>query len=47
MNATITEGWTSREEFRLVIVTWTEVKCRRKRRQRALGKLTHVEFAER
>ncbi len=47
MNATIPERWRSREEFRLVIVTWTEVKCHRKRRQRALGKLTHVEFEER
>ncbi|WP_410675378.1 IS3 family transposase [Amycolatopsis sp. cmx-4-68] len=36
--------WRTREELRLAIVTWIETKYHRKRRQRALGKLTPVEF---
>ncbi len=36
--------WTTREELRLAIVVWIETKCNRRRRQRALGKLTPVEF---
>ena len=34
----------TREELRLAIVTWIETKYNRRRRQRALGKLTPVEF---
>jgi len=30
----------------LAIVTWIETKYNRRRRQRGLGKLTPVEFAE-
>ena len=36
--------WRTREELRLAIVSWIETKYHRKRRQRALGKLTPVEF---
>jgi transposase InsO family protein len=34
----------TREELRLAIVTWIETKHNRRRRQRARGKLTPVEF---
>ena len=34
----------SREELRLAIVTWMERAHHRKRRQRALGRLTPIEF---
>jgi hypothetical protein len=34
----------TREDLRLAIVTWIETKYNRRRRQRALGKLTPVEF---
>ncbi|MFI6308511.1 IS3 family transposase [Amycolatopsis thailandensis] len=43
-NVLDTRRWTTREELRLAIVTWIETKYHRKRRQRALGKLTPVEF---
>jgi putative transposase len=33
-----------REDLRLAVVTWIETKYNRRRRQRALGKLTPVEF---
>jgi transposase InsO family protein len=36
--------WTTREELRLAIVIWIERTYHRRRRQRALGKLTPVEF---
>ena len=36
--------WTTREELRLAIVTWIERTYHRRRRQRALGKLTPIEF---
>lgn len=36
--------WTTREELRLAIVSWIEGIYHRKRRQRALGKLTPIEF---
>lgn len=39
-----TRRWETREELRLAIVTWIETKDNRRRRQRALGKLTPVEF---
>ncbi len=39
-----TRRWDSREELRLAIVTWIETKYNRRRRQRALGRLTPVEF---
>ena len=39
-----TKRWDTREELRLVIVIWIETKYNRRRRQRALGKLTPVEF---
>jgi putative transposase len=39
-----TRHWETREELRLAIVTWFETKYNRRRRQRALGKLTPVEF---
>ena len=36
--------WATREELRLAIVIWIERTYHRRRRQRALGKLTPVEF---
>jgi transposase InsO family protein len=36
--------WRTREELRLAIVTWIEATYHRRRRQRALGKLTPIEF---
>jgi len=38
------QRWASREELRLAIVTWMERAHHRKRRQRALGRLTPIEF---
>ncbi|GAB2960424.1 hypothetical protein GCM10017788_59870 [Amycolatopsis acidiphila] len=43
-NVLDTRRWRTREELRLVIVSWIETKYHRKRRQRALGKLTPIEF---
>jgi transposase InsO family protein len=36
--------WSTREELRLAIVIWIEQIYHRRRRQRALGKLTPIEF---
>jgi putative transposase len=36
--------WETREELRVAIVTWIERTYHRRRRQRALGRLTPVEF---
>jgi putative transposase len=36
--------WTTREELHYAIVFWIEHTYNRRRRQRALGKLTPVEF---
>ncbi|MFN2638227.1 MAG: IS3 family transposase [Gemmatimonadaceae bacterium] len=38
------QRWQTRQELRLAIVTWIERTYHRRRRQRALGKLTPVEF---
>jgi transposase InsO family protein len=38
------QRWSSREELRLAIVIWIERTYHRRRRQRALGKLTPIEF---
>jgi putative transposase len=38
------QTWTTRDELRLAIITWIERTYHRRRRQRALGKLTPVEF---
>jgi putative transposase len=38
------QRWDTREELRLAIVTWIETSYHRRRRQRALGKLTPIEF---
>jgi transposase InsO family protein len=43
-NVLDTRRWETCEELRLAIVTWIETKYNRRRRQRALGKLTPVEF---
>jgi hypothetical protein len=43
-NVLDTKRWDSREELRLAVVSWIETKYNRRRRQRALGKLTPVEF---
>jgi putative transposase len=38
------QRWQTRDELRLAIVTWIERTYHRRRRQRALGRLTPVEF---
>jgi transposase InsO family protein len=38
------QRWATREELRLASVTWIERTHHRKRRQRALGRLTPIEF---
>jgi transposase InsO family protein len=38
------QRWDTREELRLAIITWIEKFYHRRRRQRALGKLTPIEF---
>jgi transposase InsO family protein len=38
------QRWQTREELRLAIVIWIERTYHRRRRQRALGKLTPIEF---
>ena len=38
------QRWATRAELRLAIVTWIERTYHRRRRQRALGKLTPIEF---
>jgi transposase InsO family protein len=38
------QRWQTREDLRLAIVLWIEDTYHRRRRQRALGKLTPVEF---
>ena len=43
-NVLDTQSWATREELRMAIVIWIETKYNRRRRQRALGKLTPVEF---
>ena len=37
-------SWATRQELRLAMVTWIEVTYHRRRRQRALGRLTPIEF---
>jgi transposase InsO family protein len=37
-------SWTTRQELRIAIVTWIERTYHRRRRQRALDKLTPIEF---
>jgi putative transposase len=37
-------SWATRDELRLAIITWIERTYHRRRRQRAQGKLTPVEF---
>jgi putative transposase len=36
--------WTTRDELRIAIVTWIERTYHRRRRQRALGRLTPIEY---
>ena len=38
------QRWATRAELRLAIITWIERTYHRRRRQRALGKLTPIEF---
>jgi putative transposase len=38
------QTWATRDELRLAIITWIERTYHRRRRQRALGRLTPVEF---
>jgi putative transposase len=37
-------SWTTRDELRMAIIAWIERTYNQRRRQRALGKLTPVEF---
>lgn len=43
-NVLDTRRWETREELRMAIVYWIEVKYNRRRRQRGLGRMTPVEF---
>ena len=43
-NVLDTRRWQTRQDLRLAIVSWIETKYNRRRRQRALGRLTPVEF---
>mgnify|MGYP002648659072 CR=1 FL=1 len=43
-NVLDTRRWDTRDELRIAIVTWIERTYHRRRRQRALGKTTPVEF---
>ncbi len=43
-NVLDTKRWETHEELRLAIVVWIETNYNRRRRQRALGKLTPAEF---
>jgi transposase InsO family protein len=43
-NVLDTKRWDTREELRLAIVIWIERTYNRRRRQRALGRLTPVEY---
>ena len=43
-NVLNTRRWDTRDQLRLAIVTWIERTYHRRRRQRALGRLTPVEF---
>lgn len=43
-NVLDTRRWHSREQLRIAIVTWIERTYHRRRRQRALGKLTPIEY---
>ena len=36
--------WTTREQLHLAIVTWIEATYHRRRQQRALGRVTPIEF---
>jgi putative transposase len=36
--------WKTRDELRLAIITWIERTYHRRRRQRALGRLTPIEY---
>ena len=38
------QRWATREQLRMAIVTWIEATYHRRRRQRALGRLTPIEF---
>ncbi len=38
------QGWSTRAQLRLAIVTWIEKAYHRKRRQRRLGRLAPIEF---
>ncbi len=43
-NVLNTRRWQNREDLRLAIITWIEATYHRRRRQRALGKLTPIEY---
>ena len=43
-NVLDTRRWDTRKQLRLAIVRWIETRYNRRRRQRALGKLTPIGF---
>ncbi|MFF9214767.1 IS3 family transposase, partial [Streptomyces sp. NPDC014791] len=43
-NVLDTRRWGTQQELRIAIVTWIERTYHRRRRQRALGKLTPIEY---
>ncbi len=43
-NVLNTRTWQTRQELRLEIVSWIEAVYHRRRRQRALGRLTPIEY---
>jgi transposase InsO family protein len=43
-NVLDSQRWTTRDQLRLAVTTWIERTYHRRRRQRALGRLTPVEF---
>jgi transposase InsO family protein len=43
-NVLNSKSWTSRDELHLAILHWIERTYHRRRRQRALGKLTPIEY---
>jgi putative transposase len=38
------QGWATREQLRIAIVTWIERTYHRRRRQASLGRLTPIEY---
>ena len=43
-NVLVRQPWSTREQLRIAIVTWTERTYHRRRRQARLGRLTPIEY---